>query len=145
MEREILFRGKRVDNREWVKGGICQTESWTVIITTTDFLGDLYEAPYCDMEDVEVIPVTVGRYTGLNDKHGVKIYEGDIIKTKKYGKIVGHSNVNDYDIFIVTYEPCMFRLVNKNRGFNLVDDGYSELEVIGNIHDNPKLLEKSPK
>ena len=53
---------------------------------------------------------------------------------------MGHSNVNDYDTFQVIYVPCMFRLVNTGRGFNLVDDGFSKIEVIGNIHDNPELL-----
>ena len=79
----------------------------------------------------------------MTDKNGKKIFEGDIVKTKKYGKIIGHSNVRDFDIFVVIYEPAMFRLENTHRAFNLVGKCGKgiDYEVIGNIHDNPELLE----
>jgi len=119
-----------------------------------DWVYGLISKPHCErfpelptemtntsgISGIEVDYTTIGEYTGLTDRNGNKIFEGDIVKTKKYGKIVGHSNVNDYDIFVVKYKPAMFRLENHSRGFNLVDDGYSKLEVIGNIHDNPELL-----
>ena len=82
---------------------------------------------------------TLGQYTGLKDKNGTEIYEGDTIKTKKYGKIIARSNVADYDTFKVVYEPAVFRLENMHRGFNLVGNS-NDFEVIGNIHDNPELL-----
>lgn len=129
MDREILFRGKCVDNGKWVEGCF-----WK------DIWGDNTEYIYYDGEDYEVIPETVGQYTGLNDKNGKKIFEGDIVKTKKYGKIIGHSNVADFDIFQVVYKSAVFRLENHNRGFNLVGNG-ADYEVIGNIYDNPELLE----
>ncbi|MDY4592599.1 MAG: YopX family protein [Eubacteriales bacterium] len=130
--REILFRGKRVDNGEWVYGdfltdGIDYTTA--IRVHNANGFGTV----------IAVIPETVGQYTGLPDKNGKKIFEGDIVKTKKYGKIIEHSCVNDYDIFKVVYEPCVFRLKNAHRGFNLVGNGV-EYEVIGNIHDNPELL-----
>lgn len=134
--REILFRGKRPDTGEWVEGyyavrailvGTIEEEVYPVI---EQFNGPIHE----------VVPDSVGQYTGLTDKNGAKIFEGDIIKTKKFGKIIGHTNVNDFDVFVVTYENQMFRLLRKNRGFNLIDDGYSKFEVIGNICDNPELL-----
>lgn len=137
MNREILFRGQhrrkgekvRLDGTpvesKWVYGGVCQYNGKSAIIYQTE-------------PEISKFPVyadTLGQYTGLTDKNGVKIFEGDIIKTKKYGKIVGHANVNDFDVFEVVYTPCQFRLEKKNRGFNLVDDGYSDFEIIGNIHD----------
>ena len=135
--REILFRGKRTDNYEWIEGSLC-----TTIPSDEDF----YTISYFDFEgyyiEEKVIPETVGQYTGLTDKNGKKIFEGDIVKTKKYGKIIGHSNVNGFDIFVVIYEPAMFRLENTHSAFNLVGKCGKgiDYEVIGNIHDNPELL-----
>lgn len=133
--REILFRGKRTDNvkwnGEWVEGYVAQSGG-TFIICDNGLT-------YGGFEMFEVAPDTVGQYTGLTDKNGVKIFEWDVVKTKKYGKNVGYSNVNDYDIFVVVYEPAMFRLVNHNRGFNCVGKR-TDFEVIGNIYDNPELI-----
>ena len=70
--REILFRGKRVYNGEWLAG---------------DLLANKYErpniSPIGDVSCYPVIPETVGQYVGMKDKYGVKIFEGDIIKTEK--------------------------------------------------------------
>ncbi len=129
---EILFRGKREDNGEWVYGYLYVNE-----INGATMILNCWESPV----EMEVDPSTVGQYTGLTDKNGVKIFEGDIIRTKKYGKIVGHTNVNDFDVFEVQYELCKFRLANKRRGFDLADDRFSKFEVIGNVHNNPELLE----
>lgn len=131
--REILFRGKlKADNLpnkkgDWVFGHF-------VILKDGD-----RDIP-CIYGFGEVYPATVGQFTVLTDKNGKKIFEGDIIKTKKYGKDVGRSNVNDYDIFEVKYVPARFVLENHNRRFLLEDDGYSKFEVIGNVHDNPELI-----
>lgn len=130
--REILFRGKRVDNGEWVEGNYEWYHKPEKHIISNSYTG----------ETKGVIPETVGQCIGKQDKKAKWIFEGDIVKTKKYGKIIEHSCVNDYDIFKVVYEPCVFRLKNAHRGFNLVGNGV-EYEVIGNIHDNPELLEVS--
>lgn len=129
MNREILSRGKRTDNGEWVEGFY-----WK------DIWGDDTEYIYYDGESYKVIPDTVGRYTGLTEKNGKKIFEGDIVKTKKFGKIIGYVNVNGYDIFRVVYVPAVFRLENTRREFNFVGNG-TDYEVIGNIYDNPELME----
>jgi len=147
--REILFRGQtrrlgekvRMNGKKlpgnWVYGGIFPgTGDFSVIYGCKESTGPSIE----NIEKYVVYSDTVGQYTGLTDENGVKIFEGDIVKTKKYGKINGHANVNDFDIFVVKYTLCTFRLENKNRGFNLVNDGFSKTEVIGNIYDNPELL-----
>lgn len=134
--REILFRGKRTDNGDWVEGGILCTENWTSIFVCKDYQGNFNEAPYSDIEEFDVIPETVGQYTGLTDKNGTKIFEGDIVK---YGDTV-HNVVFEqrngtayFGLVYSTLETAPF-------------DNYQDLrqiEVIGNIHDNPELLEVS--
>jgi uncharacterized phage protein (TIGR01671 family) len=85
-----------------------------------------------------VNPDTVGQYTGLKDKNGKDIYEGDVLKLdddwEKYGAAAG---IN-YEVKFI--DGC-FRMKSKNglgRGYHLEDD--SEFEIIGNIHENPELL-----
>ncbi len=137
MNERYIFRGKRKDNGKWVEGYyVCLNENCHRIYTgyAEKDCGDYYPDYY------EVIPKTVSQYTGLKDKNGKLIFEGDIIRTKKYGRVIAHSNVRDYDIFIITYVPAVFRLENIHRAFNLVGNSV-DYEVIGNIHDNPELLE----
>ena len=125
--REILFRGKRTDDYEWIEGSLC-----TTIPSDEDF----YTISYFDFEgyyiEEKVIPETVGQYTGLTDKNGKKIFEGDIIQFCTGMKLhyivefgLGGFMVSRYDIrdaIINVYNcPC---------------------EVIGNIHDNPELLKE---
>lgn len=135
MNREILFRGKRVDNGKWTEGYLFK--SWDKVFLLWGMTGD---SP--NME--EVISETVGQFTGLCDKNSNKIYEGDIVK------IAGDSNNDDWKN--VNY---IAQIVFLDGGFCAIDgtiDNYSfrryslsrcefDLEVIGNIHDNPELLE----
>ena len=130
--REILFRGKQTDNGEWIEGAYSPFH--------LNF-GEREEKPHIiiisDDEDIdglwcEVIPETVGQYTGLTDKNGVKIFEGDIVSLVKHDGL----------IYKVVYVPCRYELVN-SKGVNcfVLDIYKSEnIEVIGNIHDNPELL-----
>ena len=120
-EREILFRGKRTDCGEWV------TDSETYIRD-----GDGIWLSDENLNVVTVIPETVGQYTGLTDKNGVRIFEGDIVSLVKHDGL----------IYKVVYVPCRYELVN-SKGVNcfVLDIYKSEnIEVIGNIHDNPELL-----
>nr|DAN74162.1 MAG TPA: YopX protein [Caudoviricetes sp.] len=129
--REIKFRGKRLDNGEWIKGNsivrvgdgffICD---WTGVAIKKSEFYNLF---------TEVAPATVGQYTGLKDKNGREIYEGDIIGGSN-GSINGwewpfKSEIKWND------EEC---------GFNTPNWGYMDsthyYNVLGNIHDNPELL-----
>ena len=130
--REILFRGKSVYNGEWIEGSYyhcCGTAYGSTFIVVNDF------------GFIEVIPHTVGQYTGLTDKNGTKIIEGDIVKTKEFGKDNGNDvNFNNFDIFEVIYSSASFKLNNSRRLFNMLKG--QGFEVIGNIYDNKDLLKE---
>lgn len=133
MNNRYIFRGKRKDNGEWIEGYLVKyNERYYIYYEYADEM--CQTGNYLSYK--EVIPETVGQCTGLKDKNGKLIFEGDIIRTKKYGRVIAHSNVRDYDIFIITYVPAVFRIENIHRVFNLVGNS-ADYEVIGNIHDNP--------
>lgn len=124
--REILFRGKRKDLGLWVTGDLIQYADGTKAIKRSML-----------QSIVEVHPETVGQYTGLTDKNGKRIFEGDICRNTKTGKIVS-----------VKWHGTMAGFVWSKRKENshLSDFGelfraYDKYEVIGNIPDNPELLE----
>jgi len=128
--REIIFRAKRKDNGEWVYGFL--TKMW----------GVLYIIDKCN-ENIayEIIPETVGQYSGLFDKNSKMIFEGDIVKTKEFGKDSGNGvNFNDFDFFEVIYSSAAFVVNNSKRMFYIPKG--EKYEVIGNIYDNPELLEE---
>lgn len=121
--REILFRGKRVDNGKWVEGiGLfrdLQFEHYQLQVK----YGEKY---YWN----SVTPDTVGQYTGLTDKNGEKIFEGDIVKVEN-ALVRGN--------FAVEYGMSASFIVSDGER-RYFFGGYNS-EVIGNIHDNPELLE----
>ncbi len=128
--REILFRGKRVDNGEWVQGFLTKRKfagKEYFAIEQSERKIVTYDYEYV-MQPYEIIPETVGQYTGLTDKNGKKIFEGDIVKAIT-SNIVGE----DFEATVV---------VNLDNYELMCDIEHShELEVIGNIHNNPELLE----
>ena len=125
--REILFRGKRIDSGEWVEGYYVPIGEYHYILT-----GRLELVPYLDFEHFLVNPETVGRFSGLTDRNGVKIFEGDIVLHKGECGLVGYSY--DYGMFEVDFDYCFA---------SFIDISASNCEVIGNIYDNPELLEVS--
>jgi len=138
--REIKFRGKRVDNGEWVYG--YYFEGFTGI----PYILVLHDHILGMTEFYEVDPSTVGQYTGLKDKNGRKIYKGDIVKTH-------YKNAQKADfVEQVVFENgkfCALKEIREGKMWSPLPDGIahilkevymSECEVIGNIHDNPELL-----
>lgn len=127
--REILFRGKRTDNGEWVYGYLYITHK-----------GEYEIGAYNKKFGIErvthvVIPGTVGQYTGLTDKNGKKIFEGDICRVTRhcilcYGSITFIKGSFWFDEFNTDSVLELSKLEINN----------FEIEVIGNIHDNPELL-----
>jgi uncharacterized phage protein (TIGR01671 family) len=122
--REILFRGKRVSNGEWVVGYLIHDEFCN---TQTPYIGYL-TIDGCNVADV--IPETVGQYTGLTDKNGKKIFEGDIVNIYYPETIVENT--------VIKYIGASFYGDRFDDTWEL--DDYYQLEIIGNIHDNIELL-----
>ena len=119
--REILFRGKRLDNSEWVYGSFIQVEHEDGSFTTAIFQKKDAGG------DAEVSPVTVGQYTGLKDKHGKRIFEGDIVRLSELyysGKAV------------IRFCGAAFKACEEVFSYQVSES----MEVIGNIHDNKSLL-----
>lgn len=146
---EILFRGKRVDNGEWVYGTYGRHTSFDAMIIDRPYLdsnGDLTALNFWTVN-----PETVGQYTGLTDKNGVKIFEGDIVKEyKTKDKVKGVVKFGEYQSGINKYADDLgFYVEWTTENFLIQELGYwcrkNMLEVIGNIHDNPELLEGSNK
>ena len=132
--REILFKAKRIDSGEWVEGYLMD-ENYINLPYTDYSVGGRFD------EEIEIYPETVCQYTGLTDKNGRKIFEGDIVKTNQYGVDDGSGhNYAGLDTFSVEFSDGGFCLKNKWRRFNLRPFG--NFEVIGNIFDNPELLKE---
>ena len=131
--REYLFRGKRVSNKEWVEGSLLTT-------AFNSFIIPIYDEFIKYQEPISVDKDTVGQFIGLTDKNGVKIFEGDMISAPHF------------DLLFVGYDKagasfaCVKNIadleVSRCYWFGndiLIKDGW---EVIGNIHDNPELINK---
>ena len=124
--RPIIFRAKRKDNGEWVEGDFVSNK----YILQGYRVERGFVVPY---NTFEVIPETVGQYTGLCDKNGKKIFEGDIIRwtTSTY-----------YPTVIVEFFDGVFVIKDKGNHLRAPLYHYCHLvEVIGNVIDNPELLE----
>lgn len=156
--REILFRGKRIDNGEWAFGSYCLAEKL-----------DRNGNEHCIIEyaanggSYRVDPSTIGQYTGFTDKNGKKIFEGDIVATRTSGmrieklkgyygydsdgypqKIPGYDGISEYrySCLIDCYAKVEFDPTNGGFYLNGADMFIGAIcnEIVGNIHDNPELM-----
>lgn len=130
--REILFRGQRKDNEEWIEGYYVRLGEHHYILT-----GKLdITKGFPIFVHYEVLPETVGQYTGLTDKNGKKIFEGDIVVVYARGyhtvcTVSWAETVAHFQLWQINTIP------KTSTNLNL---GNYDCEVIGNIHDNPELL-----
>ena len=154
--RDILFRGKDKDDGKWYEGAYRQYDD-----TTYCFKEDCDRHPenthhtivFSRMTDwglpnrhlqAEVIPETVGQYTGLQDKNGKRVFEGDIVQFED--DTPGQYEYHD-DIFrnvgVVEYNNGRFYFTNRVsvEMDDIIYENIADCTVIGNIHDNPELLE----
>ena len=156
--REILFKGKRKDNGEWIEGSLIVFPDGDCFICCADTASKRIDMLY----KKEVDPETVCQYTGLKDKNGRKIWEGDIFKfndeawescytscgieydswdIENYAVVGFDKYAARYDF--VNYKYCESSIeadLHENHDIEFADF-VGELEVIGNIFDNPELLE----
>ena len=142
--REILFRGKRLKNGEWAEGYLYEHEPALVGIAYENDVPEPSEwfiarTGFADwnmprpVEFVEIDPSTVGQYTGLNDKNGERIFEGDILLVD-----------GEDGYFKLEFDEDTARFIMLGDSILVDFDNFwsYEVEIIGNIHDNPELLEK---
>ena len=123
--RTIKFRGKRVDNGEWVYGYLLKHSSRTEILVS-------HSDKILDYDTYRITPETVGQFTGLLDKNGKEIYEGDVVDS--------HSRYDQPYIREVFWgEKCGLEFKTLT-GYKLCKSNEPHFEIIGNIHDNPELL-----
>ncbi len=131
--REIKFRGKTgtTEGKKWVYGYLYKIKSFF----SEDYQ---YFIKNEHLQETSVDEDTIGQYTGLKDKNGKEIYEGDIVRTKYMDKtfIVWVEYSDEYAEFVTKCKEILF--------FDepLSDIGRADREVIGNIYDNPELLEE---
>ena len=135
--REILFRGKQADNEKWVIGYL--SSKHTITITT----------PCGHMDEIVICADTVGQFTGLTDKNGKRIFEGDILHIAKIADGIGgyYQPPFDYPVnVVVKWDLCawMWETLCEDKRYISFPDAWChyECEIIGNIYDNPELLEK---
>lgn len=156
--REILFRGKRLDNGKWVEGFFVKRIDQLTLIPkcyilvqeedTSGITGEPTGYLNTEFSWYEVIPETVGQYTGLKNNNGKRIFEGDILRIAKISDGLGsyYHPPLDYPVnVVVKWDLCawMWETLCEDKRYISFPNAWChyECEIIGNIHDNPELLE----
>lgn len=145
--REILFKGKRVDNGEWIEGMLINGDGYVFIAPRVNMLSFNRQKLAFNLHGCEVVPDTVGQYTGLTDTNGNKIFENDVVKCNdeiinaeftafvKFGNPNGEYNWG-YQLNFIAGDTANLDILL----WVEMEEGSAYIEVIGNIHDNPELL-----
>lgn len=131
--RQIKFRGKRIDNGEWIEGYYGESFREISSDIKTSYIVEMNRRP----KGHDIQKNTLGQFTGLTDKNGKEVFEGDICNCN-YG-------YTSDKIGVVYYEDGCFYVDDKHPSGNmplktLVKNEGNRIEVIGSIHDNPELL-----
>ncbi len=144
--REILFRGK-TDKGEWIEGQLLffkasvGEKTFALIVESCEWDNSNEWFNLC--KRAKVIPETIGQYTGLTDKNGTKIFEGDIhehiVGGKSYLFVVKHGKYYDFEAADKRY-GWYFQNTKTNDCNSFYGDEKDYANIIGNIHDNPELL-----
>lgn len=137
MNRQVLFRGKQKDDGKWLQGFYAIQSNHACYQSELKYTSFILKDEFMDwglggLAEYEVIPESVGQFTGLTDKNGNKIFEGDIVKCL--------SLENGYVNKEVYYAEDRARFVLGSLGSDYDFEEYINVEVIGNIYDNPELL-----
>jgi uncharacterized phage protein (TIGR01671 family) len=130
--REILFRGKSTGGIDkWIEG----TGVFNDGINTWISFNEPNRAIAYGIKHRTVLPETVGQFTGLTDKNGKKIFEGDVVRTDKFN--------TSSKYYVIKYDLLFGAFIGEENNamyFTIFDGDSDQFEVIGNIHDNPELI-----
>lgn len=134
--REILFRGKRIDNGNWEYGQLKSIHKGGKHYETAYYILNIYGESRLAKDAIE--PNTLGQFTGLTDKNGKKIFEGDIVKRE-----LTYITIEAYISWDTKYLQYRLICINgKHKGnYWWLTSNSEDYELIGNIYDNPELLE----